>query len=171
MDIIELPLIEEFTEPIESLQKMQEGHVAACIVLQAKNHYLVRRDRILESLQEWASPPTAIGRLIVPDEMTGGLPTLVGDAATLSERMPAGLLFGEMQLDGHARRYGIVTVTPTKVVIATRSERLAGYLRNPPDLYKCTQNARHIYSADRLVPGFLCPNIVHPIPKPSMIRL
>ena len=29
MDIIELPLIEEFTEPIESLQKMQEGHVAA----------------------------------------------------------------------------------------------------------------------------------------------
>jgi hypothetical protein len=173
MDIIELPLVAEFMSPVASLKMMQESHVAACIVESASHHYLIRQDRILESLHEWVSPPTEIGRLIIPDELTDGLPTLVGDVTALSQFTPDGRRVGEIQLDKDHRRYGIVMVARPKVVIMTRSERLSGYLRNAPDLYKCKQNAQHIYSQDKLAPGFLCPNIVHIVnpPKPAMDRL
>lgn len=173
MDIIALPLVAEFMSPVASLKMMQDSHVTACIVRSASDHYLIRQERILESLHEWVSPPTEIGRLIIPDELTGGLPTLMGDETALMQFGPGGLRVGEMQLDSHNRRYGIVTIAPSRVIIATRSERLAVSLRNGATYYKCTQNNRHIYPVNELEPGFLCPHYAHVLspPKPVADRL
>lgn len=171
MDIVELPLVSDFISPVSSLEKMQESHVAACVVVSAKKHYLLRLERVLESLNEWTLPPTKVGRLIIPDEMTDGLPVLAGDYTALSRVAVGGLTAGEMQLDGHFRRYGLVKLTLTTAFVATRSERLGGNLRNPPNLYKCTVNETHIYSGDRVGAALLCPNIAHTAPKPSMVKL
>jgi hypothetical protein len=175
MDFVELPLVDAYFSPLQSVGKMLQKHVSACIVRDDTDYHLLKLDRVVECLTEWSAPPSEIGRLIIPDELTGGLPELSGDVPALMQIAAVGLRVGEAQLDGYGRRYGLVTkrTTPTTAFVATRSERLAIPLRSPLDYYKCTLVETHIYRADKLGGVLQCPNVAHIItpPKPPMVKL